>query len=163
MIGSAASANSFYRFKELYDKGDELALQEISRNKPVLKNRCRRRSNTPWLRSPSSSRRSARSASPRTRAHGFSCSVRCVWLRHDLETTKKAQGAGSQEAQEGLVLTEVQVVALEKGKTEKEVHCLAVPPRGGHPRLNHSQATQGTPRTHPLTTGNRVAEPAGPG
>src|SRR5258707_14821387 len=104
------SGDSFYRFKELYDKGGELALQEISRRKPILKNR------TPaeieqavvemaieqpaWgqVRVSEALKRRGLSISP--------AGVRCVWLRYVLFTMKLVlRVLAAQEGVDGILRT----------------------------------------------------------
>jgi hypothetical protein len=94
------SRDGFYRFKEQYDKGGELALQEISRRKPILKDR------TPIAIEEAAVALAIEQpawgqvrVSDALKWRGLSISpagVRCVWQRHDLASMKQRSSARSQ-------------------------------------------------------------------
>ena len=119
------SRDTFYRYRDAMAEGGVEALLDQSRKKPNLKNRTDEATEQAVIAMAFENPALGQvRVSNELRERGVFISpagVRCVWLRHDLQTFKRRLTALEKRvAEEGLVLTENQVSALEKKKTREE-------------------------------------------
>lgn len=121
------SRDTFYRFKELYEKGGEEALHEISKSKPLYANRVSEDIEKAVIEIaiefPAYGQERAANELKKRGILISASGIRSVWQRNDLENFKKRLKAlEAKVAQDGIILTEEQITALEKAKEEKEAH-----------------------------------------
>src|SRR5690606_38866568 len=121
------SRDTFYRYQELYANGGDEALQEISRKKPIEKNRVPDYIEDAVVAlaidNPALGQHRATNLLQERGTLVSTCGVRSIWLRNDLETFEKRLKALEKKSdREGILLTEEQLKCLERAKLEKEAH-----------------------------------------
>jgi transposase InsO family protein len=120
------SRDTFYRYKSAVEDGGIEALFEQSRRKPNLKNRVDDKTEIAVVNHAIAfPAHGQHRASNELRQEGIFVSgsgVRSIWVRHQLENFKqRLKALENKVANEGILLTDAQIVALERKKQDDEV------------------------------------------
>lgn len=121
------SRDSYYRFQELYEMGGEEALLDMTRKKPIIANRVDPKVEQAVLAMaieyPAYGQLRVSNELKKDGVMVSPGGVRSIWLRNDLNNMKKRLKAlEAKMAQDGIILTEAQLQALEKRKNMKEAN-----------------------------------------
>jgi transposase InsO family protein len=119
------SRDTFYRYRQAVQEGGFEALVEKTRRKPNLRNRTAPEIEEAILEialeQPAYGQVRVSNELRKRGLHVSPAGVRCVWLRQGLQTFKRRLAALEKKvAEQGVVLTEAQVAALERKRQDDE-------------------------------------------